>query len=114
MWVSVVDGSAKGVAGQQLVRAANISGRQGYVLDTDAQLNLSMLALMQKRLQGTIFGGGTARGHPRLLSMYQAGKLNIDDMVTRLYRLDQINEGYHNMLEGRNIRGVIRFTDADW
>jgi Zn-dependent alcohol dehydrogenase len=29
------------------------------------------------------------------------------------YSLEQINDGYRDMLEGRNIRGVIRFTDAD-
>jgi S-(hydroxymethyl)glutathione dehydrogenase/alcohol dehydrogenase len=34
-------------------------------------------------------------------------------MITRQYRLEQINEGYQDMLEGRNIRGVIRFTDED-
>jgi S-(hydroxymethyl)glutathione dehydrogenase/alcohol dehydrogenase len=45
--------------------------------------------------------------------MYQAGRLNLDDMVTRRYSLEQINEGYQDMLEGRNIRGVIRYTDAD-
>jgi S-(hydroxymethyl)glutathione dehydrogenase/alcohol dehydrogenase len=34
-------------------------------------------------------------------------------MVTRQYQLEQINDGYQDMLEGRNIRGVIRYTDAD-
>jgi S-(hydroxymethyl)glutathione dehydrogenase/alcohol dehydrogenase len=34
-------------------------------------------------------------------------------MVTRQYKLEQINEGYQDMLEGRNIRGVIRYTDED-
>jgi S-(hydroxymethyl)glutathione dehydrogenase/alcohol dehydrogenase len=34
-------------------------------------------------------------------------------MVTRRYSLEQINEGYLDMLEGRNVRGVIRYTDAD-
>jgi S-(hydroxymethyl)glutathione dehydrogenase/alcohol dehydrogenase len=34
-------------------------------------------------------------------------------MVTRQYRLEQINQGYEDMLEGRNIRGVIRYTDED-
>jgi S-(hydroxymethyl)glutathione dehydrogenase / alcohol dehydrogenase len=86
----------------------------GSVVETDVTLNLSLLALMQKRLQGTIFGGGNPQHDiPVLLSMYQAGKLNLDDMVTRRYRLDQINEGYQDMLDGRNIRGIIRFTDAD-
>lgn len=46
--------------------------------------------------------------------MYKIGKLNIADMITRQYRLDQINEGYQDMLEGRNIRGVIRYTEEDW
>lgn len=87
----------------------------GGVLDTDVTLNLTLLALMQKRLQGTIFGGGNPQQDiPLLLSMYMDGKLRLDDMVTKRYRLDEVNEGYRDMLEGRNIRGVIRFTDADW
>jgi S-(hydroxymethyl)glutathione dehydrogenase/alcohol dehydrogenase len=31
--------------------------------------------------------------------------------VTREYRLEDINEGYQDMIEGRNIRGLIRFGD---
>jgi S-(hydroxymethyl)glutathione dehydrogenase/alcohol dehydrogenase len=86
----------------------------GSLLDTQVTLNLAMLTLMQKNLQGTIFGGGNPYYDiPQLLSMYKAGKLNLDDMVTRQYKLEQINDGYQDMLEGRNIRGVIRFTDAD-
>ena len=27
--------------------------------------------------------------------------------------LEQINEGYRDMLGGRNVRGIIRYTDAD-
>lgn len=86
----------------------------GSMLDTQVTLNLALMTLMQKNLQGTIFGGGNPYFDiPQLLSMYKCGKLNLDDMVTRQYRLEQINEGYQDMLEGRNIRGVIRYTDAD-
>jgi S-(hydroxymethyl)glutathione dehydrogenase/alcohol dehydrogenase len=86
----------------------------GSMLDTNVTLNLAMLTLMQKNLQGTIFGGGNPHYDiPQLLSMYKAGKLNLDDMITRQYKLEQINDGYRDMLEGRNIRGVIRYTDAD-
>jgi S-(hydroxymethyl)glutathione dehydrogenase/alcohol dehydrogenase len=86
----------------------------GSLLDTQVNLNLAMLTLMQKRIQGTIFGGGNPHFDiPQLLSMYQARKLNLDDMITRQYKLEQINEGYQDMLEGRNIRGVIRYTDDD-
>ncbi|AGC64629.1 MULTISPECIES: NDMA-dependent alcohol dehydrogenase [Mycobacterium] len=86
----------------------------GSLLDTQVNLNLAMLTLMQKNLQGTIFGGGNPQYDiPQLLSMYKARKLNLDDMITRQYRLEQINEGYQDMIDGKNIRGVIRFTDAD-
>jgi S-(hydroxymethyl)glutathione dehydrogenase / alcohol dehydrogenase len=86
----------------------------GSMLDTQVTLNLAMLTLMQKNLQGTIFGGGNPQYDiPHLLSMYQAGKLNLDDLITRQYTLEQINDGYQDMLSGKNIRGVIRYTDAD-
>jgi S-(hydroxymethyl)glutathione dehydrogenase/alcohol dehydrogenase len=86
----------------------------GSLLDTQVTLNLAMLTLMQKNLQGTIFGGGNPQYDiPQLLSMYKAGKLNLDDMVTRQYKLEQINEGYQDMLDGKNIRGIIRYTDDD-
>jgi S-(hydroxymethyl)glutathione dehydrogenase/alcohol dehydrogenase len=86
----------------------------GSLFDTEVTLNLAMLTLMQKNLQGTIFGGGNPQYDiPHLLSIYKAGKLNLDDMVTRQYKLEQVNDGYKDMLEGRNIRGIIRFTDAD-
>ncbi|MFC8529976.1 NDMA-dependent alcohol dehydrogenase [Nocardia sp. NPDC057227] len=86
----------------------------GGVLESETTLNLSMLTLFQKNVQGTIFGAGNPQHDiPRLLALYRAGRLNLDDMVTRTYRLEDVNDGYRDMLEGRNIRGVITFTDAD-
>ncbi|WP_319448166.1 MULTISPECIES: NDMA-dependent alcohol dehydrogenase [unclassified Mycobacterium] len=86
----------------------------GKLLDTEVTLNLAMLTLMQKGLQGNIFGGGNPQYDiPQLLSMYKVGRLNIDDMITNTYSLEQINDGYRDMVDGKNIRGVIRYTDAD-
>jgi S-(hydroxymethyl)glutathione dehydrogenase/alcohol dehydrogenase len=86
----------------------------GSLLDNQVTLNLSMLTLLQKNLQGTIFGGCNPQYDiNRMLTMYQSGRLNLDDMVTRQYALEQINDGYQDMLDGKNIRGIIRYTDAD-
>jgi S-(hydroxymethyl)glutathione dehydrogenase/alcohol dehydrogenase len=86
----------------------------GSVFENDVTLNLATLTLMQKNLQGTIFGGGNPQYDiPHLLSMYKAGKLNMDDMVTRQYKLEHVNEGFKDMLDGRNIRGIIRYSDDD-
>ncbi len=86
----------------------------GNVMATDVTLKLAGLTLLQKSLQGSLFGGGNPQHDiPAILELYKLGQLNLDDMVTREYTLEQINDGYRDMLEGRNIRGIIRYTDAD-
>ncbi|BBZ43432.1 NDMA-dependent alcohol dehydrogenase [Mycobacterium parmense] len=86
----------------------------GNVMATDVTLNLAGLTLLQKSLQGSLFGGGNPQHDiPAILELYRLGQINLDDMVTREYTLEQINDGYRDMLEGRNIRGIIRYTDAD-
>ena len=86
----------------------------GSVVDTGTTLNLAGLTLLQKNLQGSLFGGGNPQHDiPELLLLYRLGQLRLDEMVTREYRLDQINDAYRDMLAGRNIRGVIRYTEAD-
>jgi NDMA-dependent alcohol dehydrogenase len=63
-----------------------------------------------KTLKGLIYGGMNPRAStPMLLSMYRNGHLKLDELITKRYKLDQINEGFTDMLEGRNIRGVIEF-----
>ncbi|MEO9222447.1 MAG: alcohol dehydrogenase, partial [Mycobacteriaceae bacterium] len=44
---------------------------------------------------------------------YQEGKLKLDELVTNTYRLEDINQGYQDMRDGKNLRGVIHYTDAD-
>jgi len=78
------------------------------ILATDAQLSLFDLAMSQKQVVGTLFGSANPRFDiPRLLAMYEAGKLKLDELITRTYSLEQINEGYQDMRDGKNIRGVI-------
>lgn len=70
----------------------------------------SLLTLFEKQLVGTLFGSGNIRKDiPRLMELYTQGQLNLDDLVTRTYTLDQINEGYEAMRRGENVRGVILF-----
>ena len=44
---------------------------------------------------------------PLMVRLYQAGRLKLDELVTRRYSLDDINQGYQDMRDGRNIRGII-------
>ena len=68
----------------------------------------TQMTLFQKRLQGSLYGEmSPGRDIPRLLDMYSAGTLKLDELVTKTYTLDQINDGWADMQAGRNIRGVI-------
>ncbi len=40
---------------------------------------------------------------------YLKGELKVDEYVTFTYPLDQINEAFHVMHEGKSIRSVILF-----
>jgi S-(hydroxymethyl)glutathione dehydrogenase/alcohol dehydrogenase len=40
--------------------------------------------------------------------MYQSGQLKLNETITREYSLEEVNDGYRDLLAGRNIRGVIR------
>lgn len=63
-----------------------------------------------KTLKGLLYGGMNPRASmPMLLSMYRNGNLMLDELITRRYRLDQINDAFVDMREGRNIRGIIEF-----
>ncbi len=64
-----------------------------------------------KTFKGLIYGGMNPReSMPMLLDMYRNGHLKLDELVTRRYRLDQINDAIIDMREGRNIRGIIEYT----
>lgn len=76
-------------------------------------LVLSEMVNSCKQLKGVMYGGMNPRASmPMLLSLYQAGALKLDELVTRRYRLDEINEAIIDLREGRNIRGIIEFPDA--
>ena len=76
----------------------------------ECSVNLFELAMWQKEVRGVVFGAANPRFDiPNLLALYEAGRLKLDELVTRTYRLDQINEGYQDMLDGVNIRGVLVF-----
>ena len=76
--------------------------------ETEVQVNARELTLFQKRLQGAIFGASSpSRDIPWMLDLYRSGQLRLDELITRTYSLDQINEGYADMHAGINLRGVI-------
>ena len=59
------------------------------------------LALFEKRLQGALFGSSNPFDDiPRMLDLYRAGKLKLAELITTRYTLDQVNQGYEDMMAG--------------
>lgn len=102
--------------GEHVAQAVNAIGKFGTVVvtgigdikDEGLPINLWLLSMMQKRIQGVIFGMGSPSYEiTRLAAMYKAGKLKLDELITTTYKLDEVNQAYADMHAGRNIRGVI-------
>ena len=67
-----------------------------------------MLAGMEKRIQGCLFGMcSPAVDILRQIDLYRAGRLKLDELITRRYALEEINDAVTDLLEGRNLRGVV-------
>jgi S-(hydroxymethyl)glutathione dehydrogenase/alcohol dehydrogenase len=108
-----------GVAtGERIGEALSLVGKRGTValtslgnvLDDRATVPLFELAAYQKRVVGCLFGNANPRYDiPRLLDLYRQGELMLDELVTRTYPLEQINDGYEDLRQHRNVRGLVRF-----
>ena len=60
--------------------------------------------------KGTAFGGAKGRTDvPRIVDWYMDGKINIDDLITHEFSLEDINKSFDFMHEGKSIRSVINF-----
>jgi S-(hydroxymethyl)glutathione dehydrogenase/alcohol dehydrogenase len=68
----------------------------------------SVLTLFRKQLRGSLFGDcNPTYDIPKILGLYQSGDLKLDEIITRTYTLDQVQEGYDDLLAGKNVRGVV-------
>ncbi|XP_065183997.1 alcohol dehydrogenase class-3-like [Sycon ciliatum] len=58
--------------------------------------------------KGTAFGGWKSRDSvPKLVEDYLSGKVKVDEFVTHTMPLDEINEAFDLMHEGKSIRAVV-------
>jgi S-(hydroxymethyl)glutathione dehydrogenase/alcohol dehydrogenase len=61
-----------------------------------------------KTVKGCFYGSTRpAVDFPRLVDFYMQGRLKLSQMVTKTYRLDEINEAFAALARGDNARGVI-------
>jgi alcohol dehydrogenase/S-(hydroxymethyl)glutathione dehydrogenase/alcohol dehydrogenase len=77
---------------------------------TKIQIPPLELLVTQKAIMGAVYGFASPRLQiPELLMLYRNGALKLRELVTRTYRLDDINRGYADLEAGKNLRGVVVF-----
>jgi NDMA-dependent alcohol dehydrogenase len=108
-----------GVVTSPLVEEArSILGKGGVMVatglapfhQTSVDLNLAMFSLYNQELRGTVFGSEPPRVQiPRLLRLHHEGRFMVDELITKEYSIDEVNQGYLDLEAGENVRGVVRF-----
>lgn len=109
---------APGIVTEEIVEGAfNAVGKSGTVVivgmsggfaTKSVVLPGSLFPLFKKTVKGTVFGDCNPTADiPRLLGLYRSGDVKLDELISRTYTLDQINEGYDDLLNGEILRGVL-------
>jgi S-(hydroxymethyl)glutathione dehydrogenase/alcohol dehydrogenase len=96
------------------VEAARPGGKAVLVglsaMGSNTPLSGAKIVRQEKTVIGSYYGTAhTARDFPFLLDLYAAGKLDLDALVSRTYRLSEISEAFAAMLAGEVARGVVVF-----
>jgi len=100
----------------QVTSCFNAVGKGGTVVITGLNkldlMNISLpatvMTLYKKTVKGSLFGDCNPTSDiPKILGLYQSGDLKLDEIITNTYTLDTVNEGYDDLLAGKNVRGVL-------
>jgi S-(hydroxymethyl)glutathione dehydrogenase / alcohol dehydrogenase len=81
------------------------------VAPSGAEISTRPFQLVTGRVwKGSAFGGARGRTDvPKIVDWYMDGKINIDDLITHVMPLDDINSAFDLMHAGTSIRSVVTF-----
>ncbi len=110
---------AIGLTGEPFLQTIQCTRRRGVTVfvghapvNTPVEIDARIL-MLEKSVIGSYYG--TARTHVdfnRLLSLYGAGKLKLDELVTRTYPLEGINDAFDALEKGEVARSVLDLSQS--
>ena len=108
---------AIGLVAEPFVQAIHATRSRGMAiwvghapLETSVTLDARDL-MWEKTVIGSMYG--SARPHidfPRLIALYQSGKLKLDELITRSFPVEEVNEAFKVLGEGKVARSVLTFN----
>ena len=61
-------------------------------------------------LAGSLYGSAAPKSDiPKMIDLYGCGRLKLDELLTRSYPIEEINEAYDAMKSGETLRSVVTF-----
>ena len=98
-------------AAYRAIRRGGLAVVVGVAKPSDSTSVRTMtLPFEEKTLTGSYFGSCVPRvDFPRMLSLYMAGKLKLEELITRRYSIDEAPQAFADLQAGKNARGVIVF-----
>jgi S-(hydroxymethyl)glutathione dehydrogenase/alcohol dehydrogenase len=80
-------------------------------MDQKIEFTAFELFYLEKTLKGSMYGSANVRvDFPRLLRLWKAGKLDLEGMISRRIKLEEVNEAFRAMQAGEVIRSVIDYV----
>jgi NDMA-dependent alcohol dehydrogenase len=111
-----VDFSFEAIGNTRAMTQAFQAARRGGVttavgiapMGSEMAINAGELVYQEKTLRGSYYGSTRPQADmPRLLQLFQAGRLPIDRMISRRYPLERVNEAYDALIAGEVARSVL-------
>ena len=79
-------------------------------MTTEVSVPIMSLVYEERILTGSVYGSSRPWiDIPILINLYRAGKLKLDELLTRQYPFAQINEAYAALERGEVLRSVVTF-----
>ena len=83
-----------------------------HAAKVEAPVSPAVLVLQNKKLLGSFMGSIRPRlDLPMLMQLYLAGRLALDDLITKRYPLEQVGQAFDDMESGKVARGVLVFGE---
>jgi Zn-dependent alcohol dehydrogenase len=108
---------AIGLTGEPFLQAIQCTRKRGVTVfvghapeNTPVQMDARLL-MQEKMVIASMYGTARPRvDFPRLIGLYQAGRLKLDELVSRVYPLEQVNEAFDALARGEVARSVLDLT----
>jgi S-(hydroxymethyl)glutathione dehydrogenase/alcohol dehydrogenase len=79
-------------------------------MTTEVSVPVMSLVYEERVLTGSVYGSSRPRiDLPKLIDLYRAGRLKLDELLTRSYPFKEINEAYEALERGEVARSVVTF-----